>query len=188
MLNKGMKHAPFVMPAHGPSEEPPTGSSQTISIDEGWNLVGSSIIPEQSAFEDLLGDAANAITLVKDVDGNLFFPELGLNDIGSWDVGQAYYILAHEATSFTITGEPVDPEASVAVAPGWNLVPYHGTGTVPMDEAFSAGGEAVVMARATGGDIYYPAEAVTSLSHAEPGRGYLVYVTESGLLTMAGRP
>lgn len=188
MLNEGRKHAPFVLPSDGPAEEPPTGSSQTISVDEGWNLVGSSIIPEQPALEDILGDAANNITLVKDVDGNLFFPELGLNDIGSWDVGQAYYILAHAPASFTITGTPVDPEASVAVEPGWNLVPYHGAGTVPMDEAFSAGGEAVVMARATGDKVYYPAEAVTSLSHAEPGRGYLVYVTESGLLRLSSGP
>ena len=103
-------------------------------------------------------------------------------------MGQAYYILAHAPASFTITGAPVDPEASVAVEPGWNLVPYHGAGTVPMDEAFSAGGEAVVMARATGDAVYYPAEAVTSFSHAEPGRGYLVYVTESGLLRLSSAP
>ncbi|TQE98311.1 MAG: hypothetical protein FKY71_14515 [Spiribacter salinus] len=176
------------MPSDGPTEDPPTGSSQTITLEEGWNLVGTSIIPEQPALEDILGDAADAITLVKDVDGNLFFPELGLNDIGSWDVGQAYYVLAHTASSFTINGDPVDPTTPVAVEPGWNLVPYHGTGSVPMAEAFSGGDETVVMARATGEAVYYPAEAVATLSHAEPGRGYLVYVTESGLLTMGGTP
>lgn len=180
MLAAGWGYLP---PYVAPDEA--VGTSQVLDLDEGWNLVSTAVMPEEPSLHVMLSSVLDQITVVKDEDGQLFFPELGIDEIGTWDSMQAYYIFSSAATSFTVEGEPVDPSTPVPVQEGWNLVPFHGLSEVPITEALHGLEHQLIMAGDGTGQVFYPSSGVETLSTAVPGRGYKVFVEEDGTLMLA---
>lgn len=76
-----------------PSETP-------ITLTAGWNLlpfIGASSMPVADALQSIQG----AVVIVKDNDGNVYYPEAGLNQIGQLQAGRGYKIyVTQDATLY----------------------------------------------------------------------------------------
>jgi len=78
---------------------------QPVQLDKGWNLVPyfrSGAMPVNEA----LGSVASNVILVKDTAGRVYYPALGIDDIGELQPGQGYYILATEETTLVYPPNP----------------------------------------------------------------------------------
>nr|NQU92629.1 right-handed parallel beta-helix repeat-containing protein [Bacteroidota bacterium] len=74
---------------------------RTLQLDYGWNL-----IPVVSAcpadVETLFAPVVNDLFIVKDVAGyGVYWPEMGINSLGTLNPGKAYYVLMGNAASVT---------------------------------------------------------------------------------------
>jgi hypothetical protein len=71
-----------------------------IALPEGWSIIPYLRVEEMSVVTALEG-IADAMLFVKDVDGNMYFPELGINTIGNLVPGRGYQIYMMEAATLT---------------------------------------------------------------------------------------
>lgn len=70
-----------------------------IPLSEGWNLVP--YLRNNSLDVDLaLSDITDAVTIVKDQDGNIYWPRFAIKTIGDLEPGKAYWMYASRATNF----------------------------------------------------------------------------------------
>jgi hypothetical protein len=163
-------------------EDPPEdeGAMQELSLNEGWNLVSSYVQPDEPALENVFASVIEEIAVVKDVDGNVFIPELNINELGEWNSDKAYYVFSSEEVSFTMSGALASND--VLVEEGWFLVPFHSESVMGVEDAFSSLMENLIMVKGENGDIFYPNENVDLLIEIEPGRGYAIFVSQESNL------
>ena len=74
----------------------PVEVSTPITLEAGWNLIPywpAQALPVQEA----LGSLGSALVLVKDVEGRLYFPEYGVQDLSVLEPGQGYKVYVQQA-------------------------------------------------------------------------------------------
>jgi hypothetical protein len=78
--------------------------STPIPLLQGWNLLG--YLPRTNLpIATALSGVAGKIWLVKDNNGDSYWPSYGIDNIDSMIVGQGYFAYMTEAASFTYSGE-----------------------------------------------------------------------------------
>ena len=65
-------------------------TTQNILLDSGWSIFSTHIIPNNNNIVDVFESIINDVIIIKDINGNVYWPEFGLNSIGSIEVGSAY--------------------------------------------------------------------------------------------------
>lgn len=151
---------------------------QTVSLQPGWNWVSLHVVPSSRAVRDVLGSALPHVVVVRDVRGNHFVPSHGVEHLREWDWREGYMVFARQAVTFTVEGTLIDPTASpVPLERGWNLVPYLGQETLPVEEAFASLGNALALVRDVNGNVYKPGLTNSTLRTVAPGTAYQVFVS-----------
>lgn len=161
-----------------------TGSaSQTIELQQGWNLVSLRLVPDEIDMESIFSDVASDIELVKNAQGDVYSPGYDIYDIESWDPSEAYMIFALEATSITLTGQLLIPEDTpISLRAGWNLSPYIGDGAVPIEDALESIEDELVLVKDNEGLTYYPRYGINDIGSMQPGKGYRIHVDRDATL------
>ena len=177
MLNKGENRGPYVAPNEA------IQSTQTITLQEGWNIISSSVAPTNPDLEAVLGEALSEVGLVKDEQGQVFNPVEDIDQIGSWDPQEAYLIYVDQSTSLTIEGFPVDPETAINLAEGWNLVPFFEGATSDIIQALGNISNQLVLVKDNVGNIYHPASGLNQIGALQPGMGYKIYASDGVILS-----
>jgi len=99
---------------------------QTIQLAEGWNLipvVSNSPVDVETLFEPVLSN----LTIVKEVAGfGVYWPEMGINNLGILSPGEAYYVLMNNEASVTFEdcekSAVLTPKFAFPQNPAWNPV------------------------------------------------------------------
>jgi len=139
--------------------------------------------PTSDRLDDLLAPIRDRLVLVKDEDGRVYSPELGVDQIGRWDWRRAYMIFVTEPTNWTVKGRAIPATASIGLEAGWNLIPYWLATPMPVSEALASLGASLVLVKDLEGRLYFPDYEIYTLQTLEPGRGYKVYVNRAATLT-----
>ncbi len=167
MLHKGEGMAPF----QGPDDA--LGTSQTLSLRQGGNLVSSVVQPADPDLETVLGSAVTSITQIKTEGGQVFDPDTGTDEIGTWEAGKPYNVYAKASTSFDVQGTVLD-SASVSLDDGWNWLPYPDSTSVAIDQALEPIQNDLVMVKDETGRVYRPAQSTNQIQSLEPGTAYKI--------------
>ena len=75
--------------------------TQEIQLDAGWNMISSYVDPAFPALETLLAGIADDVVLMKNGNGNVFWPSLDVNVIGNWNFSDGYKIYLNSAATLT---------------------------------------------------------------------------------------
>lgn len=164
-------------------EPPDPDVTQDISLDLGPNMISSYVVPPIPALETLLMDIAGKMILIKNGDGQVYWPDQGINYIGDWDVSQGYQIYMKEAATLSITGQQVDPVMPLELSPGWSLIAYLREAPLAVDQALDSINLALYLAKNGDGQVYWPSFGVNQIGDMLPGEGYQVYLNSLGELT-----
>ncbi|GAH11559.1 unnamed protein product, partial [marine sediment metagenome] len=66
--------------------------TQNISINSGWNMISSFIIPDNPDMLAVIDDISSSILLVKNAAGQTAIPAFGINVIGNWNITEGYKV------------------------------------------------------------------------------------------------
>ncbi|MEA3444373.1 MAG: T9SS type A sorting domain-containing protein, partial [Bacteroidota bacterium] len=147
--------------------------SQTLSISAGYSIISTFIDPAYPNVEDVFAPLGNEVQLIKDENGNPYWPYFGLNNVGNMDIGEGYQIKMSTAQTLEIEGTQVVPEITAVDLPaGWSLFGYLRTSAMDVAVAMSAIASDVNVVKTGSGLVYWPAFGYNSIGDFMPGIGY----------------
>ena len=112
-----------------------------------------------------------------------------LNQLGSWDSHQSYFVYAERPVTWTIDGALLSPDATpIVLEHGWNLVPYLLETPQPADEALASIMDHLLIVDDGEGNVFVPEAGITSLDSLRDGRGYKVYIEAPDTLVYGDAP
>ena len=160
--------------------------TQLITLNQGWNIISTYLIPANDSLEVIFKDIKSNIVLVKDNDGHTYIPEYEINDIGGWNSSTAYYVYSSIDQTLSITGLKIDPVSKpVSLTHGWNMIPYLRTSDIPIETALESlvTNSNLIIAKDNGGNVYVPEYGINTIETLRPGLGYLIYIQNDATLT-----
>jgi len=160
----------------------PDPVSHTIALSAGWNSLSSYIMPDETdiivVLENIYPDLIILQTLTE-----MYYPEGGINTIVNWNSQSAYQIKLSQDVNFTISGQP-EQEKTVQLETGWNLMPIIGSNSIDVVTLFSVGGNNLLIVKEVAANaIYWPAFDINTIGNLQPGKAYLVNVSNPIAIT-----
>jgi hypothetical protein len=169
-----------------------TITSYSIDLVEGWNLVSSPLIPDDSDIDVILADISDNVSQVRtwvSVDGVLTEKVWGSgpSDLTEIVDGQGYWFEMTMENTLTISGVelPAPPNAPPAynLYAGWNLIGFKSVDVMAADDYFGAAVTDIVV-RMYGydvaGGVY--TTILVAVDNLQPGQGYWLAVSDDGTI------
>ena len=135
---------------------------QEIQIDSGWSLFSTYIIPENNDIEIIFSSIIDDLIIIKDQNGNVYWPEFNLNSIGSIQIGEAYQIKMNNNRNLSITGLIINCNNSIELNEGWNLLGYLNNVISNVEDHFSNISELIIL-KDDSGNIYWPFYSINTI-------------------------
>jgi pectate lyase len=158
-------------------------SSMKIFLQSGWNLISSYLLPENTSIEYIFSDLSRHHVLVKNNEGEVYWPQYGLNEIGDWVYHQGYRVYVQENDTLMINGHLVHPEETqINLYEGWNQVAYLRNSPLGTDAALSSINDRILIVINNAGEVFWPEYDIDTIEQLIPGQGYSMYLTEPAIL------
>jgi Leucine-rich repeat (LRR) protein len=155
-----------------------------IEMLEGWNLISSNILPEDSDMANVFNSISASVVAVKDDSGNILIPEYGLNTIGNWNVQDGYRVFCNTSVTLSVIGSKVKPEEeTISMDAGYNYLPYLRDSSMDIETALQSIDANIVIVKDDDGNIYIPAMGINTIGNLETGKAYRIYLNNSVELT-----
>jgi len=156
--------------------------TQLINIPEGWSGISSCLIPADTDIYSLFEEVMADVVMLQDMNG-VFYPDMGVNTIGQWDILQGYKIKVANDVTLNVSGWE-NPSHDLQLTAGWNLIPVLSECDVQVDKLFYEVPDAIVLVKEIAGQgIYWPALNINTLVHLKTGKAYFVRVNEDCTIT-----
>ncbi len=158
-------------------------SRQEIGLEPGWNLISSNIDPQSPNLAELLAPIEDEIVLLKNGEGDIYWPEFGIDQIENWEKLDGYSIYALSAQTLTMTGRQMDAGVEAAqLNQGWNLIGYWRQTTMEITEALASVKSQLVLVKNEDGQVYWPELDINGFSTLHPGEGYQLLLNSPATL------
>jgi len=158
--------------------------THSIALNEGWNMISSFVRPKDLNILTTFGAVSQDVVIIKNAEGDVAIPSISLNDIGNWNITQAYKVKASSATNLDITCIKVNPSASpIALASGWNMIAYLLDAPSDISTELSSITADLLIAKDGGGNVYIPQFGINGIGNMTPGQGYQLKMTSSTTIT-----
>jgi len=154
--------------------------NQSIILQPGWNTISTYIEPRDNDLTVVFSDIVDNVNIVSNNNGEVFWPEFGINEIGKWNSLEGYSVFMHVTDTLTISGHYLLPEETpVPLSRGWNNTAYLVEEPMPVQTALASIEQNMELITNNNGDIYWPAYDVASLEYMEPGQGYKIFMNDA---------
>jgi len=161
-----------------------TTNTHSLALAPGWNMISSYIQPSNPNLESMLAPIIPQMVIMKNGRGQVFWPSLGINQIGQWNPRDGYQIFMQSAALLVITGNQIVPEATpISLQAGWNLVAYLRNSPMSIVTALASIADKLVIVKNNAGQVYWPALGINQIGNMLPGQGYLINVSMAATLT-----
>jgi hypothetical protein len=159
----------------------------TMELDQAWNTISTYVNPIDTPYAAMtpltVGEAVarsgleDRVIIVKNSDGKVYYPSLGIDDIGAWKKEDGYQVkvkIDSVRNFLTVSGAPVDPVAApISIDEGWSLVGYLLDRSTTTTETLADIAADLTLAMNGDGDLYMPGVA-NSMPAMSPGEGYWI--------------
>ncbi len=157
-----------------------------ISLNPGWNMISSWMSPTEPAMDSVLADivARGHLTILKNISGMVYWPELAINLIGDWNPLDGYQCYITVAESLIVVGQQQTPELTpIVMNAGWRMVAYLRDTPLEAGVALASLGANLVIAKNGSGMVYWPELSINMIGDMLPGQGYQIYLNTASTLT-----
>ncbi|HOT98080.1 MAG TPA: M28 family peptidase [bacterium] len=155
---------------------------RTLALHPGWNLVTSSIAPDDSSLDHLLPKSG---LLLRDGQGRRFAPDYGWDERKNWSVLEGFWIHADDSAELQFSGWEINTAPTpLPLRAGWQILPYWHTTSLPVAAVFSrlAGRGAVI--KDAVGRVWWPAEGILEIADLEPDQAYQLHLDAADTLAL----
>lgn len=157
--------------------------AQAIALDAGWNMISSYLYPQYTYLADLLVGIEGSF-LVKNSQGEIYWPDFGIDQIGQWQPGEGYLVHVDIPQMLPISGTAIFPNYTpIELQTGWQMIAYHREQALPVDQALASIAGQLIIAKDDAGHVYWPGENINTIGELQPGEGYQVNLSANATLT-----
>lgn len=157
---------------------------QYINLPQSWSIFSTYILPFEPDIDSLCAPILTEVIIAKDGDGNIYWPQYGINTIGGILIGDAYQIKLASPQILTITGIAIVPENTpVTIDQGWSLLGYLRQGPVDIEILLYPVISEVIIVKNGTGQIFWPQYSVNSIGNMISGEGYQIKMNSQQVLT-----
>gem|GEM_PF-974633 len=160
----------------------PPPDEQEINLTSGWSLFSTYIDPIEPNMDSIASMLAANLYLIKDENGNVFWPTYGVNLIGNITTGKGYWIKMNTADTLVVTGELIPAETPIALAAGWSILGYLNSDSMEISLALASIETQIVLVKNGNGEVYWPAWSVNLIGNMQPGEGYQIKMSTPAVL------
>lgn len=148
-----------------------------VEIEPGWSGISSYVVPDNPDIQQMFSPLGDQLVLLEDIQGNLYWPEQGINTIQFWDPLKGYIVKLQQDAFLPVIGFPVEnPE--IPFNEGWNYLPVPVSEPLPVDLIFG-GNEAVVLVKDIAGPgVFWPEYNINTIGELLPGRAYAAFLQQ----------
>tara|TARA_B100000579_G_scaffold219079_1_gene179156 strand:- start:2403 stop:4316 length:1914 start_codon:yes stop_codon:yes gene_type:complete len=147
---------------------------QEIELENGWSLFSTYIEPNDNSIEAVFSDIIDNIIIIKDQNGNVYWPEYELNSIQNLNIGEGYQIKTNNPTTLTISGNQTNCTTDINLDNGWNLIGCLILETSNIETEFESIVDEIIVIKDDQGNIYWPMFNINTIQSIEPGKGYQI--------------
>lgn len=162
----------------------PSSMSLTINLNKGWNTISSYVAPESDDMLNIIAPINGQVEIVKDGSGNATIPAFGINNIGSWNMGEGYQIKVSNNTQLIMDGTPVDVNTPITILGGWQIIPVYSRTPVDAQAALSSITSIIEIVKDNNGASYIPSFGINSIGNLSPTQGYYLKASTNGVLNL----
>ncbi len=148
--------------------------SQSIELDQGWNIWSTYINPENGSLEEVFLEIENDLIIVKDKNGNVYWPEYGLNSIGELTWGEGYQTKMSSYNNLNISGSLIPYDYGILIPSGWSIIAYLQQDENNIEEMMALIVDDIVIVKDEGGNVYWPEFGLNSINNMKAGEGYQI--------------
>ncbi len=153
-----------------------------IELTQGWGIYSTYIAPFDFAMDSIFLDIKINIDLVKNGNGQVYWPDYGVNLIGDLTQEDAYLIKMKITDTLEVIGLAVDPLlAEFTINQGWNMIAYLRSSEAPIELMFASISNYIEIAKDGQGNIFWPMFSINFIGNLKPGKGYLIKLTQTEL-------
>jgi len=117
----------------------------------------------------------------------MYWPDEGINTLGTWDPYSGYFIKVNDEAVLPICGSEV-MQKTVNLNQGWNIIPVLTSSPYNIAALFTATSGFQIAKEIAGTGIYWPAFGINSIGAVLPGKAYLVRMAVPGSITYPTTP
>jgi hypothetical protein len=151
---------------------------QNIPLAQGWSMISTYIDPANPLVDSVFAPVESAVVLLKNGNGDPYWPQYGINSIGNMSLGEGYQINMSLSQTLTISGIAVEPETILLTIPqGWSLIGYLRNSPANIVNLFSSIVNEVIIVKNGTGDTYWPQWGINMIGNMMPGCGYQIKLT-----------
>ena len=154
-------------------------TNQEIVLPAGWSLFSTYIIPENNTLDNVFLSIMNDVIIIKDENGNVYWPEYNLDLIGGLTIGESYLIKMNTPHNLTISGIQVNCNTEISLNDGWNLIGYLNPSPASIEGQFESMIDDIVIIKDDSGNVYWPLYDINSINTLNPGKGYQIKVSNN---------
>ncbi len=157
---------------------------QSIALRRGWNLISSNLYPLDYSITEIFSalNANGSLLRVNDSEGRFYYPAHGYDGIHTWNPLHAYYVKMAEMDTLILTGYQIPPDTPLPLRAGWNMPAYLPAVDVRADSALAGIAGNLNLLKDGSGRFYAPAFGYNSVPPMQPGKGYLLHVSNADTL------
>ena len=161
------------------------GALQAQHLQLGWQMVGVCVDASAQGVKTALSSVDGRYQRVLGAEGSYVvgLPE-NFNTLHALAPGKNYWIYASQAGNLNLLGDWWPPDTTQALAAGWNWIGYCNAQPLPVTQALASIEDKYT--RVIGDDGSFVTSlppSFNTLKTMEPGKGYLIYMTEPATLT-----
>jgi hypothetical protein len=154
--------------------------AQQIDLPAGWGIYSTFIAPEDGSLETVLEDVVQNLIIMKNEEGAVYWPLLGMNFIGSLTDGEGYQMKMGAGDLLEISGDLIPSDYEMFTPSGWSYIAYLHRYAGGAEAMMAPLAENLVILKDGAGAVYWPIIGVNALGGGSgmmnPGLGYQIKV------------
>ena len=164
----------------GVCDELEASSVQTIHLESGWNIFSSNLIIDNPSVQNVISPVSSALLVIKDDMGNIYWPMLGINQIGNFELGRAYMSKMTFDIDLQVYGSNIDSPENILLTlqEGWGLLGYLRNNPMDVIQVISNDyvdiRDELIIMKDENGNVLWPIYDLNSIEYMDPGEGYLI--------------
>ena len=156
---------------------------QQIALESGWYIFSTYVEPEIANVENVVSEIVDDVIIIKDWEGNVFWPLLSINTLGEIDKGMAYQIKSINSNILEIEGNLVDYDFGIDMPGGWFLLGYLHQQSYNVEDMMVPIIEDLQILKSWQGNVYWPLLSINTIGEMNPGEGYQIKTDNNNIFS-----
>ena len=161
-------------------------TNQNLNFPQGWSIFSTYVEPLDSSITNIFSDIIADIQVIKDENGNIYWPEYGLDQIGSIAIGDGYQIWTSDTAQIDIPGTKVNLQTVVIDLPAeYNIIGYPKSEPEQIEQVLSSIINNVDLVKDENGLLLWVDYSINEIGQMMPGKGYQIKMKTQTLFTFS---